>query len=343
MKTRKIRFVLIVLAALTAVCIVAVVVLWARVDSNAVANERTVLIPQGADYAELLDSLGADGAYIVDKERFDNVAVAFSLPDMVRPGRYIMRPGMSYVDVVKMFRNGLQTPVKLTFNNIRTMPQLAGRLAQQIESDSLELLSYLTSEDVAEKYGFDSANFIGMFIPNTYEVWWTVSPDALLDRMKKEYDRFWNEERMSKLEATGLTREQAITLASIVYEETKMSDEMPIVAGVYMNRLEKGMPLQADPTVKFAVGDFSIKRVLNRHLDVESPYNTYKNTGLPPGPICMPSVRAVDAVLDYDKHNYLYFCAKPDFSGYHSFAVTLAQHNKNARAYYDALNRAGIK
>lgn len=343
MKARKTYIVLIVVAVLAIICIIAGGAVWTKLGSDAVVNERTVLVPTGADYAELLDSLGSDGAYIADKKRFEKVAAIFSLPETVRPGHYVLRPGMSYMEVVKMFRNGLQSPVRLTFNNIRTLPQLAGRFAQQIEADSLYLLSRLTAEEVAGKYGFDSANFIGMFIPNTYEVWWTVSPDALLDRMKKEYDRFWNEERARKLEATGLTREQAVTLASIVYEETKMSDEMPVVAGVYMNRLKKGMPLQADPTIKFAIGDFSIKRVLNRHLNVDSPYNTYKNTGLPPGPICMPSVKAIDAVLDYGKHNYLYFCAKPDFSGYHSFAVTLARHNENARAYYKALNEAGIK
>ncbi len=343
MKAKKSHIILILIAALAATCFAAGFAAWTRFNSNAVVQERVILVPTGADYAELLDSLGGNGTTLADLKRFERVAGIFSLPEMVRPGRYALKPGMSYMELVKMFRNGLQTPVKLTFNNIRTLPQLAGRFAQQIEADSLQMLSSLTADSTAEKYGFDSGNFIGMFIPNTYEVWWTVSPEALLDRMKKEYDRFWNAERLEKLEATGLTREEAITLASIVYEETKMSDEMPVVAGVYMNRLEKGMPLQADPTVKFAVGDFSIKRVLNRHLEVDSKYNTYLHTGLPPGPICMPSVKAIDAVLNYSKHKYLFFCAKPDFSGYHNFAVTLAQHNKNAQLYYKFLNEAGIR
>lgn len=343
MNKRKSRSILIITAAAAVICLTAGLAVFTRVNSDAVAQERIVLVPTGAEYTQLLDSLGNDGENIVDIKRFERIAKIYSLPEKVRPGRYTLRKGMSYLELAKMFRNGLQTPVRLTFNNIRTLPQLAGRLSQQIESDSLTLLSWLTSADAAKGYGFDGQNFIGMFIPDTYEVWWTISPEALTDRMKKEYDRFWNADRLEKLTATGLTREQATTLASIVYEETKMSDEMPVVAGVYMNRLKTGMPLQADPTVKFAVGDFSIKRVLNQHLQTESPYNTYKHTGLPPGPICMPSVKAIDAVLGYDRHKYLYFCARPDFSGYHNFAATLDQHNQNARAYYAALNKAGIR
>ena len=181
-----------------------------------------------------------------------------------------------------------------------------------------------------------------MFIPNTYEMYWNSSADDFIRRMKKESDRFWKS-RDAKLARTGLSRDEATTLASIVYEETKRKDEMPVVAGVYINRLKRGMPLQADPTVKFAVGDFSIKRVLYAHLDVDSPYNTYKYSGLPPGPICMPSIAAIDAVLDYADHDYLYFCAKDDLSGAHNFAKTLADHNRNAAAYARALNRLKIK
>lgn len=343
MHLKRSHLILIIVAFFGVLCLAGGLIILSALKRNSVVEQHTVYIPTGADYGELLDSLGSDGVYIADKARFDKVARLFSLDEGVRPGRYTLKRGMSYTEVVKMFRNGLQTPVRLTFNNIRTLPQLAGRIAQQIEADSLTMLSALTDEAVAESFGFTDQTFIGMFIPNTYEVWWTTTPDALLERMKKEYDRFWNEERRAKLANTGLSREQAITLASIVYEESKMSDEMPVVAGVYMNRLEKGMPLQADPTVKFALGDFTLKRVLHRHLEAESPYNTYKHTGLPPGSICMPSVKAIDAVLDYAKHNYLYFCAKPDFSGYHNFAVTLAQHNRNAQAYYNALNRAGIR
>ena len=195
----------------------------------------------------------------------------------------------------------------------------------------------------AEKYGFKPEEMIGMFIPNTYEVWWNITPEGLTERMKKEYDNFWNEERVAKLARTRLTQKEVTTLASIICEETRMTDEMPTMAGVYINRLRRGMLLQADPTVKFAIGDFTIRRVLNRHLEVDSPYNTYKYAGLPPSPICMPSIKGIDAVLNYKESNYLYFCAKEDFSGYHNFARTLSEHNQNARRYANALNRAGIR
>lgn len=340
MKKKTRNIIIITVAAAAAVCVAVSIAAWSSSGANAVISDRTVLIPTGADYAELTDSIRGS---VIDTKRFDRMARMLSLPESVRPGRYTMREGMSYLELARMFRNGLQTPVRLTFNNIRTLPQLAGRLAQQVEADSLTLAAHLTASETASRYGFEPQDFIGMFIPNTYEVWWTIAPEALTDRMKREYDRFWNADRMKLLEATGLSQAEAVTLASIVYEETKMSDEMPTVAGVYMNRLRTGMPLQADPTVKFAVGDFTIKRVLNRHLEVDSPYNTYKHAGLPPGPICMPSVKAIDAVLNYGKHKYLYFCARPDFSGYHNFAATLAQHNKNAREYYKALNEAGIR
>ena len=181
-----------------------------------------------------------------------------------------------------------------------------------------------------------------MFIPNTYELYWNCSSDEFLSRMQRENERFW-QSRERKLARTGLNRIEAYTLASIVYEETKRTDEMPRMAGVYINRLKRGMPLQADPTVRFALGDFSIRRVLNKHLEVDSPYNTYRHPGLPPGPICMPSIAAIDAVLDYENHDYLYFCAKDDLSGSHTFARSLAEHNRNAQAYARALNRRGIR
>lgn len=315
---------------------------YSALTGNAVEREASVYIPSDADYAALADSLSSAGV-IKDMDRFAQTARLLGLDESVRPGHYRLKKGTSYKDAVRMFRRGLQTPVRVTFNNIRTLPQLAGRVGTQLEPDSLTMAAVLTADTTAARYGFDSRTFIAMFIPDTYEFYWTATPAAFLDRMYKEYERFWNAERLEKLAATGLTRTQAVTLASIVYEETKMTDEMPAVAGVYINRLAVGMPLQADPTVKFAVGDFSIKRVLNRHLEVDSPYNTYKHAGLPPGPVSMPSVKAIDAVLNYQKHKYVYFCARPDFSGYHNFAVTLAQHNRNAEAYRRALDAGGIR
>ncbi|MBE5033601.1 endolytic transglycosylase MltG [Rikenellaceae bacterium DSM 108975] len=309
---------------------------------SAVVHDTDLYLPTGADYATLLDSLGRSGEKIRQMPKFRNHALLAGLHKGVHPGRYRLKEGMSYGEVIAMLRQGHQTPVRVTFNNIRTLPQLAGAVARQLEPDSASLAALFTSDSAAAAYGFAPAEFLGMFVPNTYEFYWNTSPAGFLARMKKEYDRFWDRERRALLDSVGLSRTEAVTLASIVYEETKMSDEMPTVAGVYMNRLRIGMPLQADPTVKFAVGDFTLRRILNRHLTVDSPYNTYKHTGLPPGPICMPSIRAVDAVLNYRHHKYLYFCAKPDFSGYHVFSATLAGHNRNAQAYARALNEAKI-
>ena len=310
--------------------------------SSAVINDTDIYLPTGADYTTLLDSLGRSGEKIRKMPKFRNHAMLAGLYKGVHPGRYRLKEGMSYGEVITLFKQGHQTPVRVTFNNVRTLPQLAGIIARQLEPDSAALARLLTCDSAATANGFTSATFLGMFVPNTYEFYWNTSPDRFLSRMKKEYDRFWNEERRSLLDSIGLNRTEVVTLASIVYEETKMSDEMPTVAGVYMNRLRIGMPLQADPTVKFAIGDFTLRRILNRHLTVDSPYNTYKHAGLPPGPICMPSIRAVDAVLRYSHHDYLYFCAKPDFSGYHVFSATLAGHNRNAQAYARALNLAKI-
>lgn len=307
-----------------------------------VKESAVVYLPKGTTYESLLDTLKADGGRITHIGRFETFADLMKLEQSVKPGRYELRPGMSAKDVVGMFRGGAQSPLKITFNNIRTIDDLAGRLGAQLMADSMQFLTLLTDNSIAQKYDFKPEELIGMFIPNTYEVYWTISPEALLDRMKSEYDKFWTS-RADKLNSAKLTPKQVSTLASIVEEETNLIAEMPMVAGVYINRLNKRMRLQADPTVKFAVGDPSLQRVLKKHLQTDSPYNTYRYGGLPPGPIRMPSIQAIDAVLNYDRHSYLYFCAKPDFSGQHAFAKTLEEHNRNARAYTQALNAAGIK
>lgn len=333
---------------LGACCIVAAaaialfVWLYSLYGSNAIARGGEVYIPDGTSTEALCDSLRS-GEYVKSMTKFQTTAGLLGLDGKVRSGHYTINEGMSYVSLVRMFQRGLQTPVRVTFNNMRTLPQLAGRVAEQIEPDSTAMLGVLTSDTVAAAYGFGRETFIAMFIPDSYELYWTTTPRGFTDRMHKEYERFWTAERDGKLKAVGLSRIEAVTLASIVYEETKMQSEMPDVAGVYINRLRLGMPLQADPTVKFAVGDFMLKRILNRHIDTDSPYNTYKNAGLPPGPICMPSVAAVEAVLNYRKHNYLYFCARADFSGYHDFSRTLTEHNRKAAIYHQALSRAGIR
>ncbi len=262
--------------------------------------------------------------------------------NQIKTGRYEIRPNTTMPHLIRLLRNGQQTPMNITFNNIRTKEILAGRISQQLMIDSVSILKELNDKETIEKLGFDSTTIVAMFIPNTYEVYWDISVDNFLQRMKKEYDRFWNETRLSQAEALNMTPIEVSTLASIVEEEASFSDEYPIVAGLYLNRLKKGMRLEADPTVKFAVGDFSLRRILYRHLDTESPYNTYRVEGLPPGPIRMPSIKAIDATLQPQTHNYLFMCAKEDLSGRHNFAVTHAEHSRNATRYQRALNKKGI-
>lgn len=255
----------------------------------------------------------------------------------LKPGRYHFKEGMNSNEAVNMLRAGLQEPVQLTFNNIRTKEQLASVVAQYIDTDSLSLLELFDSESV-EEFGFTPATIAAMFIPNTYEFYWTTTAEQFGERMKAEYEKFWNEERKAKAEVLQLTPVEVATLAAIVQEETNKADEKSRVAGVYINRLKKGIPLQADPTVKYAVGDITLRRILNRHLETDSPYNTYLYPGLPPGPITFPEISSIDAVLNYEKHNLMYFCAREDFSGYHNFARTHAEHQRNADRYHAALD-----
>lgn len=328
------------LLVMVAVAIVAVVALGSSTKS-CVAEKIEFVIPTGSSFEALTDTLESHGV-----ERMGVVELVARLKKLdrsVKAGHYVIRHGTSPMALVNTLRAGGQTPVRLTFNNIRTMEQLAGRMARELETDSLTLLAHLTAPSTAEKYGFTKEEFIGMFIPNTYEVWWNTSPEALTDRMASEYEKFWTSERTEKLARTRLSKKEVINLASIVYEETKLASEMPKIAGVYINRLRRGIPLQACPTAKYAVGDFTLKRILHKHTQVDSPYNTYRHRGLPPGPICMPSIAAIDAVLNYSEHNYLYFCAKEDFSGRHNFSTNLSQHNRYAKRYSDALCKAGIR
>ena len=240
---------------------------------------------------------------------------------------------MSNRQLCNMLNGGLQTPVKVTFNNIRDVAMLAGRIGEQIEADSIEIMNYLNDVANLADLGFTRQTIPAMFLPNTYEFYWNTNAAQFTEKMKKEYDKYWNEERLAQAKEVGLTPIQVSILASIVDKETNKTDEMAKIAGVYLNRLRNGWLLQADPTLVFAVGDFGLKRVLNIHKEVESPYNTYKYHGLPPGPICIPSLAAINSVLNAEKHNYYYFCAKDDFSGYHVFAKTLTEHNRNAEKY----------
>ncbi len=300
-----------------------------------------IYIKTGANYYDVLNALQNAGN-IRNLKNFEWTADRKNYKNHIYPGRYMLDKYMNNNELINLLRSGRQTPVNVTFNNIRTLGELASTISEQIEADSTSLMNLLTDEDFLEKQGFNHYTIPGMFIPNTYQFYWNTSAKEFFDRMEKEYNKFWNAKRTTEAEEMHFSKNEVATLASIVKEESLMPDERRKIAGVYINRLHRGIRLQADPTVKFALGDFNIRRVLKKHLKIDSPYNTYKYSGLPPGPICIPSIEAIDAVLNYEKSDYLYFCAKPDFSGYHNFAKTLAQHNKNARLYQRALNQRKI-
>ena len=260
-----------------------------------------------------------------------------------KPGRYLIENGMSNNELVNLLRSGKQEPVKVTFNSIRTYSDLAGNIGSQIEADSNELMKAFTSGPLAAKYGFNTQTFLTLFIPNTYELYWNTSAEEFIKRMASEYKRFWTAEKVAKAKRLNLSQSEVAILASIVQaEQMGHPDERPKVAGLYINRLRKGMRLQSDPTLIYALGDFSIKRVLNEHKLLDSKFNTYIYAGLPPGPINLPEVSSINAVLNYEQHNYIYMCAKADFSGYHNFARTLRQHNVYANEYRRELNRRRI-
>lgn len=261
----------------------------------------------------------------------------------VKPGNYAIRPGDSMRDICLRLLSGNQSPIKLVVPPVRTIDRIAGAAGKQLMTDSASIATLLTNNELIDSLGFTQETFPALFIPNTYEVYWTMSPEQFVARIVKEYNRYWNAERKAKAQALGLSPIQVSILASIVDEETNKNDEKPLVAGLYLNRLKRGMLLQADPTVKYAHGDFALRRILLAHLTIDSPYNTYKYAGLPPGPIRIPSMSGIESVLNPTKHNYIYMCAKEDFSGYHNFATTLSEHNANARRYQQALNRRGIK
>lgn len=301
----------------------------------------SIIIPMNATYDQVIDSLKKHQT-IVNYKAFNWVAKRKKYPENVKPGKYLLDKGLTTNQIINMLRSGNQHPVMVTFNNLRFIEELAGDVAKYIEPDSLELITKFNDPAVYEKYGFNKNTFHCMFIPNSYEFYWTTTADQFLERMYMEYKKFWNEERTNKARELGLTPEEVMTVASIVQEESNKRDEKPIIAGLYLNRIKRGIPLQADPTVKFALHNFRIKRVLKTHLAVDSPYNTYKNPGLPPGPINFPEVASIEAVLHATKTPYIYMCAKGDLSGYHNFSTTLAGHLENARKYKASLDSLEI-
>ncbi len=298
-------------------------------------------ITRDSSYAEVLELLKKE-EIVKNLNSFDRLAQRKNYPNRVMPGRYLIRNQMSNNELINLLRSGEQDPVRLTFTNIRTEEDLAGSIARQLEMDSTAILHHIRSEGVIRESGLNTPNIKLLFIPNTYEVYWTISPGQLVARMQREFDAFWNATRRERAQQIGLTPEEVGILASIVQSETNKMDEMPRIAGVYINRLSRNMPLQACPTVIYAIGDFSITRLLNDQLDTQSPYNTYLHAGLPPGPINLPEPTAIDAVLNYETHSYLFFSASPEFNGYHVFARTHREHLRNARTYQQKLNEMRI-
>ncbi|MFI3263104.1 MAG: endolytic transglycosylase MltG [Rikenellaceae bacterium] len=305
-------------------------------------QEGDFFVPTGTTFEQQVNNLISTG-FISDSSEYANVAKHFE-STRIRPGKFTIKKDLTYKELFSIIVGGKQTPVKVTFNNIRDDKKIASVVSNYIEADSSEIIKAIHNDTLIASLGFDKTSIMGLFIPNTYEFYWNTSGEDFLRRMKKEYNRFWSSSsREEKLEELGLTKHEVSTLASIVIEESKYNAEMPRIAGVYLNRIKVGMPLQADPTVKFALGDPTIKRILLRHLEVNSPYNTYKNTGLPPGVICTPPIVAIDAVLNAEEHSYYYFCADSDLSGKHIFARSLKEHSANARKYAAELNKRGIR
>ena len=261
----------------------------------------------------------------------------------IRTGRYAIEPSEGAFVVFRHLKNGRQTSMMLTIPEVRTMDRLAAVLAQKLMLDSATIATALTDQATCQELGYDTCTIAAMFVPNTYDVYWNMDIDDLLKRMQKEHDRFWQGDREAKATQMQMTPNEVCTLASIIDEETSNNAEKPMIAGMYLNRLKSGMPLQADPTIKFALKKFELRRIYNKLLDTDSPFNTYRNEGLPPGPIKIASIKGIDAVLNYVSHDYLYMCAKEDFSGTHNFAHTYQEHLKNAEKYTKALNERGIQ
>ncbi len=317
-----------------------------KIFSSAVTKDTTVFITSDSDMDALKDVLNGvvdnydDFLWVADKKKFKSP----------KGGMYVLNKGMSLNDLVNLFRSGNQTAVKVAFNNQDTLEKLAGRIAQQIETDSISLLNAFKAPEFLKKNDFTEKSVLGMYIPNQYQFYWNISPESFRDKMLKQYNKFWNKSRLEKAEKLGLTKDQVITLASIVQKETAQISERPKVAGLYLNRYKSKWPLEADPTIIYALReingqDFIVKRVLFRDIEntKKSPYNTYKNPGLPPSLIAMPDISSIDAVLNPAKHDYYFMCASVDNIGFHEFAKSLSQHNRNAAKYQRWISNQGIK
>jgi UPF0755 protein len=299
-------------------------------------ERRLFIIKEGSTFKDIQRDLH-EGNFVQDLVSFSFVAKITGYDDQIKPGRYVLEKNMTNLQALRHLRSGKQEPVRITFNNVRLIPELAEKITRNLNMTSQEFEVALINFAMSNTDGFNKDNIIAMFIPNTYEVYYNIAPDALIKRMYREYEKYWTPERKEKAKQAGLTQIEVSILASIVQAETIREDEAPIIAGLYLNRLKKGIALQADPTLKFAVGDFSLKRVLNVHKQIDSPYNTYLHPGLTPGPINMPELYSLEAVLNHTPSDYYYMCAKEDFSGNHRFTNSYSEHMRNAARYQNAL------
>ncbi|MDR0713361.1 MAG: endolytic transglycosylase MltG [Bacteroidales bacterium] len=304
------------------------------------AQNAFLYIPTGSDFEQVCRLLVQHG--LQDETSFRRIAGRMNYPGKVKAGRYKLTDRMSNIELIRMLRSGRQIPVRVTFNNIRTGAQLAGIVAATLEADSTDIVRLFADSAFLNRFHLTPNTALSTFIPDTYELFWNTSAEEFWERMNREYKRFWNTVRTEKAKNTGLTPLQITILASIIEEETNMDSEKLIIAGVYMNRLKKNIPLQACPTARFVAGDYTLTRILKKHIEMPSPYNTYLHTGLPPGPICVPSIASIDAVLNFTRHDYLFFCAKSDFSGKHHFSRTLKQHQQYAQEYQKELDKLKI-
>ena len=339
---KKIKIFILVFSLVTAMFSYYVWQIFKTPNFNVKGDSYAILIPKGADFKQVLDSLDKHDV-VRDKLSFRFLAKVLGVAEKVKPGRYVVGPESGNWELLRKMRNGRQDALRITINNFRLKEDIAGKLGKQLPYDSTYIKKMLDSSAITEQYGYSPETIACLFIPDTYEVFWTSSFDNFMKKMEKANKRFWNKKRVNQASALGMTPIQAGILASIVYGESKESAEQARIAGVYWNRFRTGMPLQADPTIVFAWKDFTIKRVTGKYTAINSPYNTYRNVGLPPGPISIPPVDVIDKVLNLEKHAYLYFCAKEDFSGFHNFAKTYPEHMQNAAKYQAALDARKIK
>ena len=330
------------LGCVVGLLILAIAYYWVLGNNVRGTKPMAFKIHTHSDYATVIYDLKTNHI-LRNLKSFELLALQLHYDKKIRPGNYIFKPGMSNKEILRMLIGGHQTPVNVTFNNIRTKQDLAGKLSHALELDSASFLQLLYDSAFLASHHVDTNTVICLFIPNTYEMYWNISQDHFMERVSKEYQHFWNATRRQQAKSIGLTPIEVSIMASLVQaEQQRFPSERPRIAGLYMNRLKKGMPMENDATLIFAIGDFTMKRVLNVDKAIDSPFNTYKNKGLTPGPINLPDRSSIDAVLNYEKNDYIFLCAKEDFSGFHNFAADYATHQKNAKLYTTALDKRNI-